>query len=122
MATGHVILVVEDDDDIRDGMTSILELEGYVVYAAENGKKALEMLETINPCLILLDLMMPVMDGWQFAELKKKNAKIAPVPLCIVSAIADKSHAQQLAAQKYVKKPVDALVLLNMVNQFCGNA
>src|SRR5690348_5406718 len=69
MSVPHPILVVEDDDDVRDAMVQVLEAEGYDAIPASDGEDALGRLEAgLAPCLILLDLMMPRMDGWQFIE------------------------------------------------------
>src|SRR5687768_645517 len=98
------ILVVEDDNDIRETVQQILELEGYQVFTAANGKEALDALEHIpHPCLILLDLMMPVMNGWQFLEAKQRNAVISTLPVVVVSAVAE--HVKNVTT--VVKKPPD---------------
>lgn len=67
------VAIVEDDDEIRESMKDALETEGYMVRAFRNGKEAIEELQNqLEPCIILLDLMMPIMDGWQFLEAKTK--------------------------------------------------
>ncbi len=72
------ILVVEDDKDLRDSLCEALELEGYAAVSAENGQAALRHLATgAQPCMILLDLMMPVMDGWTFRQELLKDAACA---------------------------------------------
>lgn len=111
------ILVVEDEDIIRETVKQILEMEGYPVYTAANGREALEVLSGMrDPCLILLDLMMPVMDGWQFLEEKKKSNVLASLPVIIVSAVAD--EAKNLGATKYVRKPPDIDTLLKLVETY----
>src|SRR5690606_28206772 len=84
------ILVVEDDADIREVLREVLEVEGFTVRTADNGKVGLEALEEIGrPCLILLDLMMPVMNGLEFlAALRARSAPRSP-PVVIVSAYSD---------------------------------
>ena len=93
------MLVIDDDPDILQTLGLCLSSEGYRVLMAANGKEALDILEREQPNVILLDLMMPVMDGWQFvAELDHRGQR--DVPLLILSA--DRSvqgHAQQLRAQ-----------------------
>src|SRR2546423_11244266 len=81
------ILVVEDDLDIREALTQILQEEGYAVRAAANGRDALDAASDGSvPSLILLDLMMPVMNGWEFRAEQLKDARLANVPVLIISA------------------------------------
>src|SRR3954466_6587899 len=95
-ASGRLILVVDDDPDILQTLALCLSTEGYRVVMASNGQEALDTLKKEKPACILLDLMMPVMDGWQFvAELESRGQRVAP--LLILSA--DRSvqgHANKL--------------------------
>lgn len=119
MANCKTILIVEDDEGIRDALKLILEFGGYEVETAENGKVGIERLSTIaKPCVILLDLMMPVMDGWAFADIMKKNMSFATIPIVVVTAFADK--AKSVGAARIVKKPVDMDTLLGFVREYCG--
>lgn len=112
------VLVVEDDDSIRETVRQILELEGYTVHTAENGQRALEVLQGLRyPCLILLDLMMPVMNGWQFLEARKKNSVISELPVIVVSAIAE--QAREAGATEIMRKPPDLDNLLRTVAFHC---
>src|SRR5579864_3307066 len=105
-----VILVVEDDLDIREGIQEILEDEGYEVFTAGNGQEALDLLRTIpTPGLILLDLMMPVMDGHQFLELFREQAAYALVPVVVVSA----GITVEPRIAGFIKKPFDTAALLS---------
>ncbi len=113
------VFIVEDDPDTREMFCLFLELEGYRVEAAENGKLALERLGAgVGPCVILLDLMMPVMDGWQFRQEQTRNAALAGIPVIVVSA-AGKDRIERIQADAYLSKPVDLDELLGCVNQFC---
>lgn len=114
---------MEDDKDIRESIRDVLEMEGYSVAAYSNGKEALEGVRGCgSPCLILLDLMMPVMDGWQFLKQRQKlGDTIVAIPVFIVSAVADQS-VTALGAKGYVKKPLDIDVLLKLVRNHCGEA
>lgn len=86
------VLVVEDDDSIRYSLRLMLQMEGYDVVDACNGQAALDLLKTnLNPCLIFLDLTMPIMDGYEFLRLKNEDVSLASIPVAIYSAIADKS-------------------------------
>src|SRR5215203_3497351 len=93
------ILVVEDNDDVREMMSITLQLEGHKVVTAANGRQALEVLQRgTDPCMILLDLMMPVMNGWQFQEEVAKDPKLRDIPVVIVSAAAGERVKKSSAA------------------------
>lgn len=114
----HSILVVEDDDDIRNAIVDLLETEGYSTEAAVNGKDALDKLEVIpKPCLVLLDMMMPIMNGREFLDTVMKNSHLAPIPVLIVSAVADKTNTE--GSVGFLKKPIDIEVVLKVVGQYC---
>src|SRR5438876_9722879 len=82
----HRILVVEDDTELRDALGQLLEAEGYLVEFALDGGEALDRLEVPQPpCLILLDLMMPRVDGWQFRAAQVRNPRIAAIPVMACS-------------------------------------
>ncbi|HKB76168.1 MAG TPA: response regulator [Myxococcales bacterium] len=118
----RLVLVVDDDPDILQTLGLCLSSEGYRVLMAANGKEALEILDHEHPSVILLDLMMPVMDGWQFvAELDHRGRR--DVPLLILSADrAVQGHAQQLRASGHLAKPFDLDDLLGKVQQLTGGA
>ncbi len=118
--TERVILVVDDDPDILQTLALCLSTEGYRVVMASNGQEALQTLTRERPACILLDLMMPVMDGWQFvAELEAKNIRTAP--LLILSADrAVQAHAAKLHADAFLAKPFDLDDLLGKVQQLTG--
>lgn len=114
----RTILVVEDDDDIRNVVIEILESEGYPTREAANGKEALEVLSQIEkPCLVLLDMMMPIMNGREFIDAVMADAYLAPIPILIVSAIADKANTT--GSVGFLKKPIDIEVVLKVVGQYC---
>ena len=116
----RLVLVVDDDPDILQTLALCLSTEGYRVQMAANGKEALQVLETERPAVILLDLMMPVMDGWQFvAELDRRGQRAAP--LLILSADrAVQGHAAKLRADAFLAKPFDLDELLVKVSQLTG--
>ena len=116
----RTILIVEDDADIRETLQHLLEASGYRAAPASNGKVALDLIDTMGrPCLILLDLMMPVMDGWAFLSALDQNDGLADVPIVIVSAYTDKVASLE-RAQQILKKPVDIHALMEVVRQHCG--
>jgi CheY-like chemotaxis protein len=113
------VFIVEDDVDTREMLGRFLELEGYRVESAANGKVALERLDAGAPaCVILLDLMMPVMDGWQFRREQVQHAALADIPVIVVSA-AGRDRIQQIDANAYLSKPVDLDELLERVTEYC---
>ena len=116
----NCVLIVEDDPDIRETLQHLLQSSGYEAPAAANGREALDLLGTIpRPCLVLLDLMMPVMDGWAFLTALDQNDSLADVPIVIVSAYTDKAGTLE-RAQQVLKKPVDINALMEVVRQHCG--
>jgi DNA-binding response OmpR family regulator len=113
------LLVVDDDVDIVQTLGLCLRAEGYRVVLARNGREALDQLQSELPAAILLDLMMPVMDGWQFAqELRKLGHR---TPLLVLSADqAVERHAGALEAAAHLAKPFDLDELLGKVRQLVG--
>ena len=119
--TRCTVFVVEDDVDTRDMLGRFLELEGFEVELASNGKQALERLSAgVHPCVILLDLMMPVMDGWQFRREQVRDRQLADIPVIVVSA-AGKDRIAEIDANAYLTKPVDLEQLLERVSQYCSH-
>jgi CheY-like chemotaxis protein len=109
------ILVVEDDEDIRDFVAAVLEHVGYSVVVAPNGALALEMVDREPPQAILLDMKMPVMDGWEFARQYHEH-HAAPAPLIIMTAAHDTAiRAAQVHAVGVLNKPFDLETLLAVV-------
>src|SRR5882724_1780559 len=119
-ARERVVLVVDDDPDILQTLALCLSTEGYEVLMASNGQEALEVLRRQKPACILLDLMMPVMDGWQFvSEMEQRGWRKAP--LLILSADrAVQGHATRLHAEAYLAKPFDLDELLGKVSALTG--
>jgi two-component system, chemotaxis family, chemotaxis protein CheY len=112
------VLVVDDDPDILATVEHILRVEGYRVLSARNGQEALAVLDTVQPDLIILDLMMPVMDGWEFSQ-RLRNHAAAATPVLVVSADRDiHRKASAIAAQAYIAKPFDIDDLIRAVNRF----
>jgi CheY-like chemotaxis protein len=117
------VLVVDDNDDIREVLAMALEVEGYAVSHAANGRVALEVVARGMPALILLDMKMPVMDGWEFAaEVRRRYAVCAPI--VVISAAADaRRRAAEIGAQAWVGKPFDLTQFLAIVkNVLLGGA
>jgi CheY-like chemotaxis protein len=122
VTASHTILVVEDDVDIRDTIVELLEDNGYSAVGASNGAEALDLLRAgeTRPCLILLDLMMPVMDGHAFREAQLQNPAWATIPVILMSAYRDVAkHADELAVD-YLAKPVAVPALVDATRKHCG--
>jgi CheY-like chemotaxis protein len=117
-----LVLVVDDDPDILDAICDILEGEGYRVARARDGAQALERVEGEVPALILLDLMMPVMDGVGFARALRLRGLAAGVPIVVVSADGHPSRAADVGAQGYLAKPFDIDLLLTQVSRLVPGA
>ncbi|MGE0527868.1 MAG: response regulator [Bdellovibrionales bacterium] len=104
------ILIVEDDDDIGKSLRILLEGEGYQVEIARNGRLALNFLKEVQevPSLILLDLMMPEMDGFQFRAEQKRHPRLAKIPVIIMSAAGQiEANTERLGANGSLRKPLD---------------
>jgi CheY-like chemotaxis protein len=123
MSAGHSVLVVDDDPDLRDTVADALEYDGIDVKVAENGRVALDMLLAgARPHVILLDLMMPEMDGWTFRAEQQKHPAIASIPVVVFSAYGMPDTAQRMGAQAYLKKPPRLDELLTTINRFRPDA
>jgi CheY-like chemotaxis protein len=108
--------VVDDDPDILEALSEILESEGFAIQQARNGQEALEILEKVSPSLILLDLMMPVMDGWEFAEKMRRRVDWSQIPVIVLSADRNiGGRARELGALGYLAKPFELSALLSLV-------
>ncbi|MFN7914312.1 MAG: response regulator transcription factor [Vicinamibacterales bacterium] len=118
---GHCpVLIVEDDADLREMMAQLLALEGFQSKTVSNGREALAYLQHGDrPDLILLDLMMPVMDGWEFRRRQVQDASISGVPVVVLSAL-DPVRGADLGGTSFLKKPLDFDRLLAIVHRFCG--
>ena len=114
------VLVVEDDPDMRDLERTLLEMEGYAVMLAGNGAEALHHLEHVEPDVIILDLMMPVMDGLTFLAERRKRQLGESVPVLCVSAAGREmtAHALRLGADECLPKPTDVEALCERVSHY----
>ena len=113
------ILVVEDDRDLREILGEALELEGYDVVCVEHGAAALRHLETgARPCVILLDLMMPVMDGWTFRRTIQGDKSLARIPIVVMTA-AGGSRAETIQSDATLHKPLEIGDVVDAVQGYC---
>lgn len=116
------ILVVDDDEAIREFVSLALSDEGYVIQTAQDGADALALADQAQPSLILLDMRMPVMDGWAFVSSYRaapKQGTVGTAPIVIMSAATDASaYAKQVKADAYLAKPFDIDQLIKTVQNF----
>ena len=118
----HRILLVDDNADVRDAIAYFLEREGADVAVAGDGEEALNVLRA-DPlrCLILLDLQMPGMDGWEFRRRQRLSPMMAGIPVVVVSGLPDLAAAVQgMSARAAFRKPVELELLLGAVATHCG--
>ena len=115
------ILVVEDDADIRENLAEFLISESYTVTTAADGQQALNYLRDASnlPQVILLDLRMPNMDGFKFRAEQEKDARLAEIPVILMTADAQiEVEKIRIGAKAYVKKPIDIEALAEMLQAF----
>jgi len=113
-------MIVEDDRDTREMLERFLELEGFEVRTAANGQLALDALrEDDTPCVILLDLMMPVMNGWQFRQEQVRDPRFSRIPVVVVTAAGPRDDIPAINADGWLSKPVDFDRLLSTIAPLC---
>jgi len=115
------VLLVEDDSDLRFAVVDALQEEGYAVVAASNGKEAIDRLLLETPCMVLLDMRMPVMNGVEFRRAQLADRRIAAVPVVSFSASeSERLEAKSLGISTSISKPVNLSRLLEVVSAHCG--
>jgi CheY-like chemotaxis protein len=116
----HTVLIVEDEDDLREMIREALEFNGYTVVAAPEGQSALDRIDGIERiCLVLLDLVMPGMNGWDFYEQLRQRPHLAAVPVVVHSSSPSNAPA---GVTRVLRKPLVLDRLLSVVREFCGGA
>ena len=117
----HNVLVVDDFPETRDAIVTMLVAKGFDAIGAESGPKALDYFQAgMRPCVVLLDVRMPEMDGWQVWERMKAHGDLSRTPVVILSAnVADDKRARAVGIREFLRKPVDARVLVNAVEKYC---
>jgi CheY-like chemotaxis protein len=115
------VLVVEDNSEVRQALVALLEAEGYHVAEAVDGVSALRLLRTgaVQPCLIVLDLMMPRMSGWDFRMEQSSDLRLAGIPVVVVSADPLASQAERMGAAAVLSKPADPEQFLELIGRHC---
>ena len=117
------IMIVEDDTDTREMLERFLQLEGFDVRTAANGQLALQSLQEDNAlCVILLDLMMPVMNGWQFRQEQVRDPRLSKIPVVVVTAAGPRDEIPDIDADAWLSKPVDFDRLLATIAPLCSRS
>ena len=120
-SASHKVLVVDDNDDVREAFVTLLLMHGYRASGASSGLGALEQLhDGLRPCVVLLDLRMPEMDGWSVWARMHAAPKLASIPVVMVSGDPEQlRRAEMLGMRNFIRKPVDAEKLLGTVARYC---
>jgi CheY-like chemotaxis protein len=116
------VLIVEDDADVREFMSLLLTTSGYETMTAVDGQEALERMRGRRPCVVLLDLQMPRMDGWQFREIQLRDPALADVPVVCVTAYFDPYEVRERLGIPCLMKPADLSAVMKEVQAACGGA
>lgn len=113
----HTVLIVEDEEDLREMMREALESKGYSVVTAEEGQEALHKIDGIDHlCLVLLDLLMPGMNGWDFFEKMRERPELAAVPVIVHSSASSRAPA---GVTRVLQKPIMFERLISVVGEYC---
>ena len=115
------VLVIDDNQDIREGWAKVLQAEGFAVVTAQHGREALTMLrDGLKPCIIIIDLMMPVMNGFEFRFEQLRDPGLAHIPVIACSGITDTAQtAKHLKPNACMQKPAEVSHLVALVRQHC---
>jgi CheY-like chemotaxis protein len=116
------VLIVEDDPDVREFMELLVSSSGYETMTAADGQEALAKMHQRKPCMVLLDLQMPRMDGWEFRERQLQEPALAKVPVVCVTAFYDPAQVTRQLGVRCLLKPADFPAVMNAVEGSCGHA
>jgi CheY-like chemotaxis protein len=121
-ATSPVVLVVDDDDGIRDALCDLLEDAGFAAVGARHGLEALKVLTTMQtaPTFILLDLMMPIMDGWAFCRSRWKSRTLREIPVILLSAVDMSESNRPTGIDAFLPKPIDVNTFSRLAARMAG--
>ena len=112
----QTVLIVDDDRDLRETLRFMVEAQGYRVVEAENGQQGLDAMNRQHPCAVLLNLTMPIMDGWQFVDRVRRDQRHAAVPICVVSGMAQQAPP---AVSRALQKPIPVAEVLSFLRTYC---
>jgi len=117
------IMIIEDEEPIRNNLRRFLQMEGYAVIEAENGQRGLELIRTSLPDLVICDVMMPELDGFGLLKILRADPHTAAVPFVFLTASAEKEsleHGRELGADEYVTKPFNLPQLAALIRRRLG--
>ena len=114
------VLIVEDDDDVREFMQLLVSSAGYDTMTARDGQDALVKMRQRRPCMVLLDLQMPRMDGWEFRARQMQDMTLSDVPVVCVTAFFDPVQVTRQLGLRCISKPTDFPTIINALETTCG--
>ncbi len=114
------MLIVEDDDDQREIICDMLEMEGYKVVLAADGDEALQLAHDVKPSAIALDVVLPRKDGWEVLNRLKREPATRDIPVLIISVVDQQEFGKSLGADEYMVKPLEAATLRMAVRRLLG--
>jgi two-component system response regulator MprA len=120
--TQHRVLIVEDHADTREALAIVMEIRGLQPIVAASGREALAKLaeRTQRPCVVLLDINMPDLDGWEVRERMRDDPELAGVPVVLLTGnYVDVERVRRLGIRGYLRKPIDVHQIVNAVEQYC---
>jgi CheY-like chemotaxis protein len=115
------VLIVEDDAELCGFMNFLLTANGYQTMCAGNGQQALDQMRTRTPCIVLLDIHMPVMDGWEFRRRQLDDPRYASVPVVAVTAHFDARAVEDKLGVPCLRKPMHIDEVITAVRFACGS-
>lgn len=117
--TPFSILIIDDDYDIRESLVEILQDEGYIVLTASHGAAAFELLKSVTPNIIFLDLNMPVMNGAQFREIQRNDPALSSIPTVIMTAVDQREErVADMGIDEVLPKPLKLEPLLSLISRY----
>jgi len=114
------VLIVEDDDDVREFMQLLVSTAGYETMTARDGQDALVKMRQRRPCMVLLDLQMPRMDGWEFRQRQMQDLSLSDIPVVCVTAFFDPAQVTRQLGLRCISKPADFPTIIDAVETSCG--
>jgi CheY-like chemotaxis protein len=116
------VLIVEDDDDVREFMQLLVSTAGYQTMTARDGQEALVKMRERRPCMVLLDLQMPRMDGWEFRARQMQDLSLSDIPVVCVTAFFDPAQVTRQLGLRCISKPADFPAIIDAVETTCGGS
>jgi DNA-binding response OmpR family regulator len=117
------ILVVDDETELLKALSIRLETSGYEVITASDGQEGLEKAKSLNPDLIVLDILMPKMDGYEVCRMLKFDEKYKSIPVIMLTAKTqdiDKAMGKKVGANDYITKPFETQDLIDKIKKYLG--